>query len=153
MSVDVMDGTRTSGAKGSELSVEKRHVGVKQRRKLFKNFALPNDHLLPDDLSLPDDHLLPNDHSLPNDHLLPDDHSLPHAVQDLKFSILDTANQAAPSCTIPSDSGPCWFCLQYANSSAAMPEAAPEGLIVDEDFDRIRDVVGPSFRRITAWPC
>uniref|UniRef100_A0A8R1EKL2 Uncharacterized protein n=1 Tax=Caenorhabditis japonica TaxID=281687 RepID=A0A8R1EKL2_CAEJA len=68
-------------------------------------------------------------------------------------SILDTANQAAPSCTIPSDSGPCSFCLEYANSSAAVPEVAPEGLIVDEDFDRIRDVVGPSFRRTTAWSC
>uniref|UniRef100_A0A8R1E530 CCHC-type domain-containing protein n=1 Tax=Caenorhabditis japonica TaxID=281687 RepID=A0A8R1E530_CAEJA len=39
MALDVLDGTRTSGTKGSELSVEKRHVGVKQRRKLFKNFA------------------------------------------------------------------------------------------------------------------
>uniref|UniRef100_A0A8R1E853 Uncharacterized protein n=1 Tax=Caenorhabditis japonica TaxID=281687 RepID=A0A8R1E853_CAEJA len=68
-------------------------------------------------------------------------------------SILDTANQAAPSCTIPSDSGPCSFCLEYANSSAAVPEVALEGLIVDEDFDRIRDVVGPSFRRTTAWSC
>uniref|UniRef100_A0A8R1IDV5 CTD domain-containing protein n=1 Tax=Caenorhabditis japonica TaxID=281687 RepID=A0A8R1IDV5_CAEJA len=39
MALDVLDGTRTSGTKGSELSVEKRHVDVKQRRKLFKNFA------------------------------------------------------------------------------------------------------------------
>uniref|UniRef100_A0A8R1HWX8 Uncharacterized protein n=1 Tax=Caenorhabditis japonica TaxID=281687 RepID=A0A8R1HWX8_CAEJA len=39
MALDVMDGTRACGTKGSELSVEKRHVGVKQRRKLFKNFA------------------------------------------------------------------------------------------------------------------
>uniref|UniRef100_A0A8R1E9B2 Uncharacterized protein n=1 Tax=Caenorhabditis japonica TaxID=281687 RepID=A0A8R1E9B2_CAEJA len=39
MVLDVLDGTRTSGTKGSELSVEKRHVNVKQRRKLFKNFA------------------------------------------------------------------------------------------------------------------
>uniref|UniRef100_A0A8R1IIY5 Uncharacterized protein n=1 Tax=Caenorhabditis japonica TaxID=281687 RepID=A0A8R1IIY5_CAEJA len=38
MALDVLDGTRTSGTKGSELSVEKRHVDVKQRRKLFKNF-------------------------------------------------------------------------------------------------------------------
>uniref|UniRef100_A0A8R1DHU7 tRNA (adenine(58)-N(1))-methyltransferase n=1 Tax=Caenorhabditis japonica TaxID=281687 RepID=A0A8R1DHU7_CAEJA len=36
--------------------------------------------------------------------------------------------------------------VPHANSSAAVPEVAPEGLIVDEDFDRIRDVVGPSFR-------
>uniref|UniRef100_A0A8R1EFQ5 Uncharacterized protein n=1 Tax=Caenorhabditis japonica TaxID=281687 RepID=A0A8R1EFQ5_CAEJA len=39
MALDVMDGTRTSKTKGSELSVEERHVGVKQRGKLFKNFA------------------------------------------------------------------------------------------------------------------
>uniref|UniRef100_A0A8R1I6Z5 CCHC-type domain-containing protein n=2 Tax=Caenorhabditis japonica TaxID=281687 RepID=A0A8R1I6Z5_CAEJA len=39
MALDVLDGTRTSGTKGSELSVEKQHVDVKQRRKLFKNFA------------------------------------------------------------------------------------------------------------------
>uniref|UniRef100_A0A8R1I2H5 Uncharacterized protein n=1 Tax=Caenorhabditis japonica TaxID=281687 RepID=A0A8R1I2H5_CAEJA len=39
MALDVLDGTRTCGTKGSELSVEKRHVDVKQRRKLFKNFA------------------------------------------------------------------------------------------------------------------
>uniref|UniRef100_A0A8R1IJ27 Uncharacterized protein n=1 Tax=Caenorhabditis japonica TaxID=281687 RepID=A0A8R1IJ27_CAEJA len=39
MALDVLDGTRTSGTKGSKLSVEKRHVDVKQRRKLFKNFA------------------------------------------------------------------------------------------------------------------
>uniref|UniRef100_A0A8R1EXP4 Secreted protein n=1 Tax=Caenorhabditis japonica TaxID=281687 RepID=A0A8R1EXP4_CAEJA len=57
------------------------------------------------------------------------------------------------SYTIPSDSGPCSSCLEYANSSAAVPEVAPEGLIVDEDFDRILDVVGPSFRRTTAWSC
>uniref|UniRef100_A0A8R1E3L7 Uncharacterized protein n=1 Tax=Caenorhabditis japonica TaxID=281687 RepID=A0A8R1E3L7_CAEJA len=72
---------------------------------------------------------------------------------DSVVSILDTANQAAPSYTIPSDSGPCSSCLEYANSSAAVPEVAPEGLIVDEDFDRIRDVVDPSFRRTTAWSC
>uniref|UniRef100_A0A8R1IJ06 CCHC-type domain-containing protein n=1 Tax=Caenorhabditis japonica TaxID=281687 RepID=A0A8R1IJ06_CAEJA len=39
MALDVLDGTQTSGTKGSELSVEKRHVDIKQRRKLFKNFA------------------------------------------------------------------------------------------------------------------
>uniref|UniRef100_A0A8R1IY88 Reverse transcriptase domain-containing protein n=1 Tax=Caenorhabditis japonica TaxID=281687 RepID=A0A8R1IY88_CAEJA len=81
--------------------------------------------------------------------------SLQHSINLVAdwFSILDTANQAAPSYTIPSDSGPCSSCLEYANSSAAVPEVAPEGLIVDEDFDRILDVVGPSFRRTTAWSC
>uniref|UniRef100_A0A8R1IS17 Uncharacterized protein n=1 Tax=Caenorhabditis japonica TaxID=281687 RepID=A0A8R1IS17_CAEJA len=74
-------------------------------------------------------------------------------LTSITISILDTANQAAPSYTIPSDSGPCSSCLEYANSSAAVPEVAPEGLIVDEDFDRILDVVGPSFRRTTAWSC
>uniref|UniRef100_A0A8R1IM21 Uncharacterized protein n=1 Tax=Caenorhabditis japonica TaxID=281687 RepID=A0A8R1IM21_CAEJA len=39
MPLDVMDGTRTSVTKGSELSIEERHMSVKQRRKLWKNFA------------------------------------------------------------------------------------------------------------------
>uniref|UniRef100_A0A8R1II86 Uncharacterized protein n=1 Tax=Caenorhabditis japonica TaxID=281687 RepID=A0A8R1II86_CAEJA len=39
MSLDVMDETQTSVTKGSELSIEKRHMSVKQRRKLWKNFA------------------------------------------------------------------------------------------------------------------
>uniref|UniRef100_A0A8R1ILM0 Prefoldin subunit 2 n=1 Tax=Caenorhabditis japonica TaxID=281687 RepID=A0A8R1ILM0_CAEJA len=48
-------------------------------------------------------------------------------IANVGFSILDTANQAAPSYTIPSDSGPCSSCLEYANSSAAVPEVAPRG--------------------------
>uniref|UniRef100_A0A8R1E0H8 CCHC-type domain-containing protein n=1 Tax=Caenorhabditis japonica TaxID=281687 RepID=A0A8R1E0H8_CAEJA len=39
MPLDVMDETQTSVTKGSELSIEERHMSVKQRRKLWKNFA------------------------------------------------------------------------------------------------------------------
>uniref|UniRef100_A0A8R1IXI4 Uncharacterized protein n=1 Tax=Caenorhabditis japonica TaxID=281687 RepID=A0A8R1IXI4_CAEJA len=38
-SLDMMDETQTSVTKGSELSIEERHMSVKQRRKLWKNFA------------------------------------------------------------------------------------------------------------------